>query len=107
MGFLVRCCSRAPGRHHALVPIPDLGINKTQQRQQYNLALVDGDGFQLQGKTELSLAPGEIVDIPVSVAMTTDRPSSSSQKISFMITDSDDPSVHSVAQSRFVAPLNR
>ncbi len=34
-------------------------INKTQQRQDYHLSLVDGDGFVLQGKTQLSLAPGK------------------------------------------------
>ena len=82
-------------------------INKTQQRQDYNLSLVDGDGFQLQGKTELSLAPGEIVDVPVSVAMTTERPASSSQTLSFKIADSDEPEIYSVAKSRFVAPMNR
>ncbi|WP_445178170.1 cytochrome c oxidase accessory protein CcoG [Pseudomonas sp. McL0111] len=82
-------------------------INKTQQRQDYQLSLVDGDGFQLQGKTELSLAPGEIVDVPVSVAMTTERPASGSQTLSFKVTDSDEPEVNSVAKSRFVAPMNR
>lgn len=82
-------------------------INKTQQRQDYRLSLVDADGFQLQGQTALSLAPGEIVDVPVSVAMTTERPSSSSQTLSFKIADSDEPQVYSVAQSRFVAPMNR
>ena len=82
-------------------------INKTQQRQDYNLTLVDGEGFQLQGKTELSLAPGEIVDVPVSVAMTTERAASSSQTLSFKIADSDEPEVYSVAKSRFVAPMNR
>jgi len=82
-------------------------INKTQQRQDYRLSLVEGGGFLLQGKTELSLAPGEIVDVPVSVAMTSERPSSSSQTISFKVTDSDQPEVHSVADSRFVAPMNR
>jgi polyferredoxin len=82
-------------------------INKTQQHQTYNLSLVDGDGFQLQGKTELSLAPGEIVDVPVSVAMITERPASSSQTLSFKIADSDEPEVYSVAKSRFVAPMNR
>jgi cytochrome c oxidase accessory protein FixG len=82
-------------------------INKTQQRQDYHLSLVDGDGFQLQGKTELSLAPGEIVDVPVSVAMTTERPASSSQTLSFKIADSDEPEIYSVAKSRFVAPMNR
>ncbi|MEZ1318323.1 cytochrome c oxidase accessory protein CcoG [Pseudomonas fluorescens] len=82
-------------------------INKTQQRQDYQLSLVDGDGFQLQGRTELSLAAGEIVDVPVSVAMTTERAASSSQTLSFKIIDSDEPEIYSVAKSRFVAPMNR
>jgi polyferredoxin len=82
-------------------------INKTQQRQDYRLELVDGDGFQLQGKTDISLAPGEITDVPVSVAMTADKPASSSQTIRFRVTDVDEPWIYSAADSRFVAPLNR
>ena len=82
-------------------------INKTQQRQDYRVELVEGDGFELQGKTEISLAPGEITDVPVSVALTRDKPTSSSQTIRFKVTDMDEPSVYSVADSRFVAPLNR
>lgn len=82
-------------------------INKTQQRQDYHLSLVDGDGFVLQGKTQLSLAPGEIVDVPVSVAMLSERPRSGSQDMTFKVTDSDDPDIFSVAKSRFVAPMNR
>ncbi|MNG37161.1 Ubp3 associated protein Bre5 [compost metagenome] len=68
---------------------------------------MESEGFQLQGRTELSLAPGEIVDVPVSVAMTTDQAQSSSQKITFKITDSDEPQIYSEANSRFVAPMNR
>lgn len=82
-------------------------INKTQERQQYKVALVDGEGFELQGKTELSLAPGEIIDLPVSVALLQERAQSSSQGISFKVSDSDEPSIQAVAASRFVAPLNR
>ncbi|MDD2052151.1 cytochrome c oxidase accessory protein CcoG [Pseudomonas putida] len=82
-------------------------INKTQLRQDYRLELVDGEGFQLQGKTELSLAPGEIVDLPVSVAMLDDQPKSSSQELAFKVVDSDEPAIYAVAKSRFVAPLNR
>ncbi|WLH81609.1 MULTISPECIES: cytochrome c oxidase accessory protein CcoG [unclassified Pseudomonas] len=82
-------------------------INKTQQRQDYRLELVDADGFQLQGKTEISLAPGEIVDVPVSVALLADKPASSSQTLRFKVTDVDEPWVYSAADSRFVAPLNR
>ncbi|MBV6754362.1 cytochrome c oxidase accessory protein CcoG [Pseudomonas chlororaphis] len=82
-------------------------INKTQQPQRYRLELVDSEGFQLQGKTELNLAAGEIADLPVSVAMLGNRPKSSSQEVSFKVVDSDEPEVYSVAKSRFVAPLNR
>ncbi|WP_330211451.1 cytochrome c oxidase accessory protein CcoG [Pseudomonas sp. AM4(2022)] len=82
-------------------------INKTQQRQDYRLELVDAEGFQLQGKTQVSLAPGEIVDIPVSVALLADTPASSSQTIRFKVTDVDEPWIYTAADSRFVAPLNR
>lgn len=82
-------------------------INKTQQRQDYRLELVDAEGFQLQGKTRISLAPGEIVDVPVSVAMLADKPVSSSQALRFKVTDIDEPWIYSAADSRFVAPLNR
>ena len=82
-------------------------INKTQERQQYRLELLDAPGFELHGKTELSLAPGEIVDLPLSVALLDEQPKSSSQELSFKVVDSDQPQVYSVAKSRFVAPLNR
>ncbi|WP_248797818.1 cytochrome c oxidase accessory protein CcoG [Pseudomonas sp. MWU13-2105] len=82
-------------------------INKTQQPQRYRLELVDSDGFQLRGKTELSLAAGEIADLPVSVAMLGETPKSSSQELSFKVVERDEPAVYSVAKSRFVAPLNR
>jgi len=82
-------------------------INKTQQPQDYRLELVDGEGFQLQGKTQISLAPGEISDVPVSVALLADKPASSSQILRFKVTDIDEPWVYSAADSRFVAPLNR
>ncbi|PSL93429.1 cytochrome c oxidase accessory protein CcoG [Pseudomonas sp. R9.37] len=82
-------------------------INKTQQRQDYRLALVDAEDFVLQGKTELSLAPGEISDVPVSVALLADTPASSSQTLRFKVTDVDEPWIYSAADSRFVAPMNR
>ena len=82
-------------------------INKTQQRQDYRLELVDAEGFQLQGKTRLSLAPGEISDVPVSVALLADKPASSSQTLRFRVVDVDEPWIYSAADSRFVAPLNR
>ncbi|KAE9650643.1 cytochrome c oxidase accessory protein CcoG [Pseudomonas sp. PB105] len=82
-------------------------INKTQQRQDYRVELIDADGFQLHGKTEVSLAPGEIIDVPVSVALLADKPASSSQTLRFKVMDVNEPGIYSVADSRFVAPLNR
>jgi cytochrome c oxidase accessory protein FixG len=82
-------------------------INKTQQHQDYRLALVDAEGFRLQGETRISLAPGEIVNVPVSVALLADTPASSSQTLRFKVMDVDEPWIYSVADSRFVAPLNR
>ncbi|NBA98315.1 cytochrome c oxidase accessory protein CcoG [Pseudomonas sp. R5(2019)] len=82
-------------------------INKTQQRQRYQIALVDADGFVLHGKHQVELAAGEIIDLPVSVAMLAERPEHGSQAIRFEVFDTDEPQVRSTAVSRFVAPLNR
>ncbi|WEZ90841.1 cytochrome c oxidase accessory protein CcoG [Pseudomonas sp. NyZ480] len=82
-------------------------INKTEQTQRYRLRLDDAEGFALQGPDELIVPAGEMSEVPVSVALLAERPTSSSQALSFVVQDSDEPEVRSVAQSRFVAPMNR
>ncbi|WP_095115177.1 cytochrome c oxidase accessory protein CcoG [Pseudomonas sp. Irchel 3F3] len=82
-------------------------INKTGRTQHYALRLLDADGFTLQGNTTLVIPAGEMSELPVSVAMLAERPASSSQTLSFEISERDDPAIRSVAQSRFVAPMNR
>jgi len=82
-------------------------INKTARSQHYTLRLLDADGLRLQGKTAFTLAAGEMSELPVSVALLAERPASSSQTLSFEISERDDPAIRSVARSRFVAPLNR
>lgn len=82
-------------------------INKTERTQHYALRLLDADGFTLQGTTALVIPAGEMSELPVSVAMLAERPASSSQTLSFEISERDDPAIRSVAQSRFVAPMNR
>ncbi len=64
-------------------------------------------GSTLQGNTALVIPAGEMSELPVSVAMLAERPASSSQTLSFEISERDDPAIRSVAQSRFVAPMNR
>ncbi|MFK0089993.1 cytochrome c oxidase accessory protein CcoG [Pseudomonas sp. NPDC090755] len=82
-------------------------INKTQQPQHYRLRLVDAQGFELHGKTEFTLAAGEMGEMPVSVAMLAERAESSSRELAFEVIDSDQPGISTIAHSRFVAPLNR
>jgi len=43
----------------------------------------------------------------VSVALLAEKPASSSQTLRFKVMDVDEPGIYSVADSRFVAPLNR
>ncbi|MBI6912556.1 cytochrome c oxidase accessory protein CcoG [Pseudomonas juntendi] len=82
-------------------------INKTERTQHYLLRLLDADGFTLQGDTALVIPAGEMSELPVSVAMLAERPTSSSQTLSFVISERDDPAIRSVTHSRFVAPMNR
>ncbi|MEH6484826.1 MULTISPECIES: cytochrome c oxidase accessory protein CcoG [Pseudomonas] len=82
-------------------------INKTQQARDYAIALVDSPDFALNGQQQVSLEPGEILDVPVSVVMLADKPERSSVPIYFAVSDSDDIASHVRAKSAFVAPLNR
>ncbi|MDA7085482.1 cytochrome c oxidase accessory protein CcoG [Pseudomonas sp. SA3-5] len=82
-------------------------INKTQQARHYIISLADSQGFELQGQRQLNLAPGEIVDVPVSVVMAAERAASVSQPLYFAVTDSAEPTQRVTAKSAFVAPLNR
>ena len=82
-------------------------INKTAQAQHYRLRLVDAEGFELHGKRELLIPAGEMNEWPVSVAMLTERAAGASVALTFEVHERDQPGVRSVANSRFVAPLNR
>jgi cytochrome c oxidase accessory protein FixG len=82
-------------------------INKTQQPRSYALSLDESDYFELQGSRELQLAPGEIIDLPVSVALTAPRAASSSQVLRFQVAERDNPQMRVSTESTFVSPLNR
>lgn len=82
-------------------------INKTQQAHRYAISLVEPGAFLLQGARELQLAPGEILDVAVSVALTAERPTSNASELRFAVADLDDPTVRVSARTTFVAPLQR
>jgi cytochrome c oxidase accessory protein FixG len=82
-------------------------INKTQQPQRYHLALVDGQPFSLSGPGDLGLAAGEILEVPVSVALVHEPLSSSPAPVQFEVVNQADASERQVAGSTFIAPSGR
>src|SRR5690606_32377570 len=82
-------------------------INKTQQYRQYAVSLGEGP-FQLHGVREISLAPGEIVNLPLSVALVESEPGRGlSRSLDFELRDLSDPASVVRADSTFVAPAGR
>lgn len=80
-------------------------INKTQQARSYAIALVDAGDFELHGPRTLNLAPGEIRDLPISVALTASHNAAGPQTIRFEVRDQADSQSHVSTQSTFLAPL--
>ncbi len=80
-------------------------INKTQQARSYAIALVDAGDFELHGPRTLNLAPGEIRDLPVSVALTATNNGAGPQNVRFEVRDQADSQSHVSTQSTFLAPL--
>ncbi|NQD94262.1 cytochrome c oxidase accessory protein CcoG [Pseudomonas sp. CrR25] len=79
-------------------------INKSQQPRRYRIALVESGDFELHGARTLALAPGEIRDVPVSVALTAERAASTTQPLRFEVHDVADPASRVVTASTFIAP---
>ena len=82
-------------------------INKTQQPQRYHLRLVDGQPFSLSAPGDLSLAAGEILEVPVSVALVHEPLAGSPAPVQFEVVNQADASERQVAGSNFIAPSGR
>jgi cytochrome c oxidase accessory protein FixG len=80
-------------------------INKTQQPRSYAIALVEPGDFELHGPRTLNLAPGEIRDLPVSVALTASHNAAGPQTLRFEVRDQADSQSHVSTKSTFLAPL--
>jgi cytochrome c oxidase accessory protein FixG len=80
-------------------------INKTQQARSYVIDLVDAGAFELQGPSTLNLAPGEIRDLPVSVALTASHNAAGPQTLRFEVRDQADADSRVSTRSTFLAPL--
>lgn len=80
-------------------------INKTQQPRSYAIDLVDAGDFELHGPRTLNLAPGEIRDLPVSVALTASHNAAGPQTLHFEVRDQADAGSRVSTKSTFLAPL--
>ena len=80
-------------------------INKTQQPRSYAITLVEPGDFELHGPSTLNLAPGEIRDLPVSVALTASHNAAGPQTLRFEVRDQADSQSHVSTKSTFLAPL--
>ena len=80
-------------------------INKTQQARSYAISLVESGDFELHGPRTLNLAPGEIRDLPVSVALTASHNPAGPQTVRFEVRDQADSQSHVSTKSTFLAPL--
>ncbi|QSL93246.1 cytochrome c oxidase accessory protein CcoG [Ectopseudomonas toyotomiensis] len=80
-------------------------INKTQQVRSYAIGLVEPGDFELHGPRTLNLAPGEIRDLPISVALTATHNAAGPQTIRFEVRDQADSQSRVSTQSTFLAPL--
>lgn len=80
-------------------------INKTQQARSYAIDLVEPGDFELHGPRTLNLAPGEIRDLPVSVALTASHNAAGPQTLRFEVRDQADSQSHVSTKSTFLAPL--
>ncbi len=80
-------------------------INKTQQPRSYAISLVEPGDFELHGPRTLNLAPGEIRDLPVSVALTAMHNAAGPQTLRFEVRDQADSQNHVSTRSTFLAPL--
>lgn len=82
-------------------------INKTQHPQRYTLTLKHNPAFALQGEQEVSLAAGEIINLPVSVVLLQPDKVTSAERLTFMVSNVDATEQQVGADSTFISPASR
>lgn len=75
-------------------------INKTQQEQEYRLRVSGLSDVQWYGRQTIRVAPGEVLNLPVSLALAPDKMPSASSTIQFILSDSENFNL--AVESRFI-----
>lgn len=78
-------------------------INKTQQTQQYQLSVTGLEDVSWYGKNTVTVAPGEVLTLPMSLGMQADNLSSPVSTIQFILSDSEQFTLS--VESRFIKKL--
>ncbi len=78
-------------------------INKTQQSQTYHLSVAGLDGASWYGKQNVTVKPGEVLNLPLSLGINEEKLNSSISKIRFILQDSQQFTIE--VESRFIKDL--
>jgi cytochrome c oxidase accessory protein FixG len=78
-------------------------INKTQQEQKYTLDVKGLTDVSWYGKQTIQVAPGEVINLPMSLGVNPDNLDSSVSTIQFILSDSEDFTI--TVESRFIKKL--
>ncbi|MFC5079139.1 Ubp3 associated protein Bre5 [Vibrio thalassae] len=78
-------------------------INKTQQKQQYTLSVSGLENATWYGRQTISVEPGEVYNLPISLGADPEQLSSPVSTIQFILNDNNDFSTE--VESRFIKKL--
>ena len=82
-------------------------MNKAQTDQTFVIEADGLDGLRYEGQSEVQVAAGELISLPVELSVAPEKLPSSTNDVVFRIRSADDPTVKDEAQSRFVGPSIR
>lgn len=82
-------------------------MNKSQKDMTYVIEADGLEGLSFEGKREVHALAGEVVSLPVGLALPPERLQSATNKIVFRIQSLADPSIKNDTDSRFIGPAIR
>ncbi len=79
-------------------------MNMDQQPHQYSIEIIGHEALNYIGKQQVSLASGEYLTLPIQLEIDPAALNRSNITIHFQIESIDDPSIHTIEESRFLGP---
>ncbi|WP_071870664.1 cytochrome c oxidase accessory protein CcoG [Atopomonas hussainii] len=82
-------------------------MNKDQRQHTYVISAEGIEGLVLEGRREVTAAPGEILSLPMGLSVDPEQLPNSTNEITFKIRSLDDDGVKRSTDSRFIGPVIR